>query len=222
MLAMCASTVLGARNNRSQIGLVGAAFGHQGEDLALPLRQVVQGHPCAPPADQLGDHLGVDDGAALGDAPDGIGEVVEIVDPVLEEIADPTGAVGHQAQGEGRFDVLREDEDADRRAMLVPDRLGGAEALVGVGRRHPDVDDGDVRLVLTDSREELGRVASLGDDLEACLVEQPRDPLPEEDRIVGERDPQGHVTGSIARMAMPDSSSLGMKPSARLRARRGP
>ena len=118
MLAMCASTVLGARNNRSPMAWFERPSAIRARTSRSRSVRSSRG-TCAPPADKLGDHLGVDDRAALGDPPDGVGEVVEIVDPVLEQVADPTGAVAHQAQGEGRLDILREDEDADRRAMLA-------------------------------------------------------------------------------------------------------
>ena len=78
------------------------------------------------------------------------------------------------------------------RAVLGADRLGGAQTLVGVGRRHPDVDDRDVRLVLADGGEQLRGVAGLGDDLEAGLGEQAGDALAQEDRVVGQGDPEGH------------------------------
>ena len=82
-----------------------------------------------PPADELGDDLGVDDRAALGDPSDRVGEVVEVVDTVLEQVADAAGSVGDQPEGEGRLDVLGQDEDADRRPVLGPDRLGGPQTL---------------------------------------------------------------------------------------------
>ena len=106
--------------------------------------------------------------------------------------------------------------------MLLADRLGRAQALVGVGRRHPDVDDRDVRVLLADRGEELRGVAGLGDDLETGLGEQAGDALPQEDRVVSERDPERHGTGISARIAGPDSSSFGMNPRTRLASRRGP
>ena len=39
--------------------------------------------------------------------------------------------------------------------------LGGDEALVGVGRRHADVDDRDVGLVLVDGAQQLVAVVGL-------------------------------------------------------------
>ena len=120
-------------------------------------------------------------------------EVLEVVDAILEEVADAARAVGDEPQGERRLDVLRQDEDADLRAVLGADRLRGPEALVGVGRRHPDVDDRDVGVVLADGDEERVGVADLGDDLEAGLDQQPGDPLAQEERVVGQDEPEGHA-----------------------------
>ena len=67
--------------------------------------------------------------------------------------------------------------------------------FVRLRRRHPDVDDRDVRLVHRDVAEEVLGRARLRDDLEARLVEQPRDPLPEQHRVVGEHDAHGRRAG---------------------------
>ena len=87
-------------------------------------------------------------------------------------------AVLDQPEREPRIDVLRQDEDADCRTMLGADRLGGSEALIGVRRRHADVDDHDVWLQLADGLEERLAVADLRDDLEPGLDEQAGDALP--------------------------------------------
>ena len=41
-------------------------------------------------------------------------------------------------------------------------------------------------------------------------------PFPQQQGVVGEDDPQAHAGGTRARIAEPDSSSLGMNPSTRL------
>ena len=73
----------------------------------------------------------------------------------------------------------------------------------------------------TAEQEPVG-VAGLGHDVEPGLDEQPRDPLPEQERVVGQDEAKGHVPLTSARMAGPDSSSFGMNPRAPLLARRGP
>ena len=53
-------------------------------------------------------------------------------------------------------------------------------------------------------------------------IEQPRDPLAEEERVVGQDEAERHAPSTSARMAAPDSSSFGMNPRASAAARRGP
>ena len=73
--------------------------------------------------------------------------------------------------------------------MRFADLLRRAEPLVRVGRRHADVDDGDVGLVHRDVAEQVVGCAGLRDDVEPRLLEQTRDALPEEHRVVRQDDP---------------------------------
>ena len=66
-----------------------------------------------------------------------------------------------------------------------------AQPLVGVRRRHADVDDRDVGLVGADLAQQVLGVAGLGDDLEARLLEQARDALAQQHAVVGEDDAHG-------------------------------
>ena len=54
--------------------------------------------------------------------------------------------------------------------------LGGDDALVGVGRRHLDVDDGDVRFVELDVAQELAAVLGLADDVDAASTSRRASP----------------------------------------------
>ena len=86
--------------------LVRATLRHQCQDVALPLREIVERHRGAPPADELSNDFRIDDGAAARDPPDGIGEIVKVLDAVLEEIADAPGTIADEAQCIGRLGVL--------------------------------------------------------------------------------------------------------------------
>jgi dGTPase len=55
-------------------------------------------------------------------------------------------------------------------------------------RRHAHVHDGDVRSVRAHLQEQVLRGAALADDLEAGVLEQARDPLAQEDGVVGKHD----------------------------------
>ena len=111
-------------------------------------------------------------------------------DAVLQQVADALGALGEEVERVLRLDVLREDEHAGRR-MLLADLPRRAEALVGVRRRHPDVDDRDVGRVRAHLQQQLVGGPGLADDLEAGLLEQLRDALAEQDGVVGEDDAHG-------------------------------
>src|SRR5690348_13468876 len=54
--------------------------------------------------------------------------------------------------------------------------------------RHPNVDDGKLRLVLSDELEELVRIAGLTHDLEVGPLEQARQPFAQKDVVVGHDD----------------------------------
>ena len=55
-------------------------------------------------------------------------------------------------------------------------------------RRHPHVDDGDVRAVRADLAQQVLGVAGLARDLEAGLLEQPRETLAQEHGVIGQHD----------------------------------
>ena len=69
--------------------------------------------------------------------------------------------------------------------------LGRPRALVGLGRRHADVDDGDVRLVAPGLQEQVVAVDGAADDLEPAALQQLRDAFAEEGRVVGDHDAHG-------------------------------
>jgi hypothetical protein len=88
-------------------------------------------------AEQRPDDLRVEHGAALRDAGDGLEEVADVGDAVFQQVAHARRGPGEQLGRGPGLDVLGEDEHADLR-MVVMDRLGSAQSLVGVGgRRHP-------------------------------------------------------------------------------------
>ena len=117
-------------------------------------------------------------------------KVPDVGDAVLEQIAGALGRLGQQLERVGLLDVLGEHEHRSRRA-LGADPVRRAQALVGVGRRHAHVDHGDVGLVRADLAQQLLGVARLADDLEARLVQQSRDPLTQQNGVVGDHDTHG-------------------------------
>src|SRR5439155_22106442 len=131
--------------------------------------------------------LGIEREAACRDRTDGSGELGDVGDPVLEQVADAFGAPIQELARVGRLDVLREDEDADAR-MPAADLLRGAQALVRVGRRHADVDDRDVGGVEGHVAQQVVGRARLRCNLEARVLEQAADALAKQDGVVGKDD----------------------------------
>ena len=109
-------------------------------------------------AHELRDDFGVQGGTSYGDPFQCLDEVADVGHPVLQEVADAGGVVGQQVGGVAGLDVLGEEQDAQA-LVAVAQLEGEAEALVGEGRRHPDVDDRDVGRVLGDRAAQRGRVA---------------------------------------------------------------
>ena len=115
---------------------------------------------------QLADDLGVERRAARRHAAQGLDELADIRDPVLQQVADAAGVPGDQLDGVGLLDVLGQHQHRDLRPLSTQHQ-GGPDPLVGPGRRHPDIDDAQVGLVLLDRSDERLAVLDSGDDLEA-------------------------------------------------------
>ena len=58
--------------------------------------------------------------------------------------------------------VRGQDQDGDIRE-LGPDHAGRVKPFGGIIRRHPDIHDGQFRLVLPDQRDELRPITALAD-----------------------------------------------------------
>ena len=149
MLVTCFSTVLSLTTSAAAMAEFDRPSAMAGEHLALAGRE--RGERVAPAAagEELGDDLGVEGGAALAHPAHGGEELGDVGDAVLEEVAEAAGIDGEQLGGVALLDVLRQHEDADPRPARA-DLEGGPEAVVGVGRRHAHVDDGEVGLVALD------------------------------------------------------------------------
>jgi hypothetical protein len=141
------------------------------------------------PADrqELADHLAVQRGAARGDPADGVGELVDVGHPVLEQVAHAGRAAAQEFGRVPGLDVLGEHED--RRARVGPAQLErGAQALVGEGRRHPDVRDHHVGPVPGHRGQQRPAVGHRGAHLVALVLEQPDQASPEQRGVLGDHD----------------------------------
>ena len=197
---------LGGHEQAVRDGLVRPPLCHQREHLALTLGELCQAAAGLRLVDEARDDGRVDDRAAARDSPDAIGEVLEVDEPVLEQVPGATRALAEEAQRECGLDVVREHEDADVAAHPLANVGGGPQALVREVGRHPDVHDRDVGPRRLDGGEELRGVRRLPDDLEARIREQPSGPFPDEEGVVTDHDAErtgrlwpGHRRGIVAR-----------------------
>ena len=115
-----------------------------------------------------------------------VDEFVHVQDATLEQVADPIPG-REELRRLLDLDMCREDEDAGFRKLLA-DRVRCLEPLGRMRRRHPNVDDHELRLVLAHELEQLVRVARLADDLEVGPLEQAREPFAQKDVVVGHDD----------------------------------
>ena len=100
-------------------------------------------------AEERRDDAWVDDGLAVVDAVHGVDKDGRGEDPFLEQVADLFRMSFEEADGVAGFEILRQHEDADVRVLLA-NPFGGPQPLVRMRRRHLDVDDGNVGLLMTE------------------------------------------------------------------------
>lgn len=172
-------------------GTVGVPLCHQLQHLTLARRQGV--HPAALPAPQQpGDHLRVEHRASGGDLVQRVRELRGASDAFRQQVSDTCGAVCQQPGGQGGLDVLGEDQDAGL-GCRGPDLDGGADALVRVRGRHPDVHHGHVRPVPGHRGEQFRRRPGGGHHLAAAGTEQLDHAVTEHDGILGQYHAQSPV-----------------------------
>ena len=122
MLVTCFSTPRSVKKILRRDRGVRQPLGHQLEHLPLASGQLVEWIVAPSPADQLRDHAGIERGAAPGDPLDRRDEVGQVVDPVLEQVADPFRALLQELERVALLDVLGENEHGGLR-VLVADLL---------------------------------------------------------------------------------------------------
>ena len=164
------------------------------EHLELPLGEAEQGRALLA---RLASHQALDDLRVQGRAAAGHGlqrtdQLVDLADPLLQQVAEPGDAVGEQVERVVLLDVLREDEHAGL-GELGADPLGGVDSLGGEGRGHPDVGEHRVGAVVLHGCVQLDRVGRGRDQLDLRgLRQESGHPLPDEEAVIGEDDAHRH------------------------------
>ena len=142
-------------------------------------------------ASRLRDDLGVERRAAAVDTAQRRDEVLDVGDAVLEQVAEPLGILGQHPRRDAELDVLGQDHDRDLRVARA-DRLRRDQALVGVRRRHPDVDDRDVGLGAPSTARSSSSASSTSAATSRPHSSQQRgDPPADEQVVVRDHDPHG-------------------------------
>ena len=166
MCVVCASTVRSVTKRRAAIAwfdMPSAMSPSTSRSLAV---KSASGSSRPPAADESRDDRGVDDRLALRQTPQSVDEDGNVEDALLEQVADAFREFLDQPHRIACLDVLGEDENGCL-WLLGPDCLGRDEALVGVGGRHPDVDDRDVGVLAADRPEQAVGIVLLGHNLDA-------------------------------------------------------
>ncbi len=89
--------------------------------------------------------------------------------------------------------------------MLAANGPRGTQPLIGVRRRHPHIDDGDIRLVRPDGVEQGSRVAHSGDDFVTAPGESLSEAVPHDGGVLGDDDAQ---RGRGGHQACPGSATV--------------
>jgi hypothetical protein len=111
-------------------------------------------------------------------------ELGHVGDAALEQIAQAIPRC-EQVRRVLDLDVGRQHDDRDLREVPA-DRLRRVKALGRMTRRHPDIDEGQVRHERSHEREELSRIARLADDVVPGALHQGDEALAEQDVVVGD------------------------------------
>jgi hypothetical protein len=121
---------------------------------------------------------------------DGVEELGHVGHPLLEQVAHAgTDQLGRVSL----LDVLRQHEHREP-GMPGTQLDRGAQAVVGVGGRHPHVDDGQVGIVRGDRVDQARRVSDRRDGLDRAVRQQPYEAFPEQHGILGDHHPHRVTT----------------------------
>ena len=190
----CFSTARSVTTSCSAIAAVRAALGHELEDLALARREALERVLAPAAAEQQRDDLGVERRAALGDAPDRVGEAVEVGDAVLEQVAEPVGAVGEQLQRVAPSSTTCDEHEhagAGQRSRRISAAARRPSSVCVGGMRTSTIATSGLWALTLRSRSSAS--PAWRDDVEARLLEQARDALAQQHGVVGDDDPHGMV-----------------------------
>ena len=148
-----------------------------------------RGRILAAAAEHPRDHLGVERGAAGGDPVDRVDEDLQLPHTLLEQVPDALGVLGDQLLRVVLLVILREHEDSNV-GLLALELERGAQPVVLVVRRHPDVDHRDIGAVGERPAEEVVGIVGLRDHIQTSLRQQASDTLAHQHVVLADHDAQ--------------------------------
>src|SRR4051812_3553450 len=170
--------------------LIRSSFGHEGEHIPFTRRQFGEWILTSLPREQCRDDDRIEGRATCCNSFDGADELVEIADPIFQQVADALGGIREQLHRKSELDVLRQHEDAHR-WMARSDLERRAQALVVVCRWQPDVDDRDVHTIVSNFDQQVVGIATWRAHVEPRLSQKARHALAQQHAVLGDRYPHG-------------------------------
>ncbi len=166
-------------------GGVGVALGHRCQDFLFAVGEVCK--EIVPPATshELGDNLRIESRAAIRYPNDCCQELGDVSYTVFQQIANRPGAGFQQLTGIFGLDILRENQDRCVRNQR-PCLNGRAYALIAERRRHPDIDDRNIRFVIEDCLDEIGAGLYLFDNRMPGIVQKPGNTFTQKNSVFGD------------------------------------
>jgi hypothetical protein len=201
MFPTCFSTDRSETTKIPAIAALERALGHQREHIAFPDGERGEPVVAAAGAQKLRNDLWIESGAPGGHPAQRFDELLDVSDPVLEQVPDTRGtATGRRAEQVSRvpgLDVLGEHQHPGL-GVVAADGDRGAQALVGVAGRHPHVHHCGVWVVLVHRGQQVVGVAYGGDYLVATVGQDLGQARSHYGRVSGDHDPH-RGSGSFKR-----------------------
>ena len=182
------STVLGDIHSSLGDRLVGSAFGHQGQYGPLTFAEGGRGLSSG-----LVTSRATTSGRSLthpGDPPDGVGELGDVGDPVLQHVAQPAGVVREQLDDVLGLDVVRQHQDGGARPRWRISRAASRPSVVWVGGIRMSATTTSGRSWSTSASSWCGS-AAVPTTSRPGFAQEPLQAFAQQHGVLGDDDPQG-------------------------------
>ena len=164
------------------------------EPLALPLGEAVNnGRGARTRLDERVDHLRINYGSAICHPLDSRGQLFDVTDSLLEQVGPAVGSLIEERHRIVRFHILAQNDDTYVWVRL-PDLIGRPDSLVRLRRRHADVGNDDIRLVLGNRGDQLVVISTAVHQIDLVTeCEHRNDALTHEKAVFCQNDANHHA-----------------------------